>query len=183
MSDHQVSEAIYLDDPDGIGIELYSDRPRSEWIHRDGGIVMAVDPLDVGNLLAALPSEPDPMSGMPGGMTIGHVHLNVSNIPESQTFYCDVLGLDITFHMHSALFISAGGYHHHLGLNTWNGVGAPPPPPGSIGLHHYTIEFADNAALDTALSRLNAEGITVVETAEGFWLKDPSTNKILLTTK
>lgn len=180
LSDHLVSEAIYLDDPNGIGIELYSDRPRSEWIHRDGGIVMAVDPLDVGSLLAELTSSPQSNAGMPAGMTMGHVHLNVSDIPSSQRFYCDVLGFNITFHMHSALFISAGGYHHHLGLNTWNGVGAPAPVVNTLGLRHYTVLFGDQAALDDALGRLNAAGDTVVETIDGFWVKDPAQNQILL---
>jgi catechol 2,3-dioxygenase len=137
-SDHLVSEALYLDDPDGIGIEIYRDRPRSEWLHDGETIRMATLPLDLDGVMSELPGEP--AEHMADGTVIGHVHLNVADIPASERFWCDEVGFDVTVRTYpGALFVSAGGYHHHLGLNTWNGPGAPPPPPGAIGLERFQV--------------------------------------------
>jgi catechol 2,3-dioxygenase len=149
-SDHLVSEALYLDDPDGIGIEIYRDRPRAEW-PRDGETIrMATLPLDLDGVMTELPD--DRSGGMAEGTTIGHVHLNVADIPASERFWCDEVGFDVTVSTYpGALFVSAGGYHHHLGLNTWNGPGAPPPPPGAIGLERFQVLAGDGG--ETVVAR------------------------------
>jgi catechol 2,3-dioxygenase len=139
-SDHLVSEAVYLNDPDGIGIEIYRDRPRDEWEHEGDQIRMATLPLHLDSIMAELSSSDEATATIADGTRIGHVHLNVANIAESERFYCDELGFDVTARGYpGALFVSAGGYHHHLGLNVWNGEGAPPPQTGAIGLERYEI--------------------------------------------
>ena len=138
-SDHLVSEALYLRDPDGHGIEIYRDRPRGEWPMEDGGRVgMATLPLDLDDVRRANEADGD-YPGMPHGTTMGHVHLHVADIPETESFYGD-LGFDVMARYGSdATFMSVGGYHHHLGGNTWAGHGVKPPPPGSAALHHATM--------------------------------------------
>ena len=124
---HLVSEAIYLPDPDGNGIEIYRDRPRSEWPRLNGQIRMATDPLDLDGVLAELDGHAEKWAGLNPQTVLGHMHLHVGNLPQANAFYGDIIGLDLITRMgNSALFMSAGGYHHHLGLNTWAGVGAPP---------------------------------------------------------
>jgi catechol 2,3-dioxygenase len=170
-SDHGVSEALYLDDPDGIGIEIYRDRPREEWPRRGGELAMVTEPLDLDGLLADFEKETPP-----GGILMGHVHLHVSRLEEARRFYIDLLGFEPTQRYGSqALFVSAGGYHHHLGLNTWQGVGAPPPPPRSTGLRHFEIVLAGEGEEKALRGRLAAAGIA----AEGGILRDPSGNGIL----
>jgi catechol 2,3-dioxygenase len=178
-SDHLVSEALYLSDPDGNGIEIYRDRPREEWPHRDGQLEMATLPLDLDSVLA---ESSDNSSSMPAGTAVGHVHLQVSDLDEVERFYSGVLGFDVTVRGYpGALFVSAGGYHHHLGLNTWNSAGAAPPPPGSIGLRTFEVVLPDRAAFDDTLDRVRAAGIEG-ETADGGMLvRDPSGNGVLLT--
>jgi catechol 2,3-dioxygenase len=142
MSDHLVSEAIYLADPEGNGIELYRDRPREDWIYDQSQLRMTTDPLDVDGLLAELDEDDDDHAyrAMPPEAVMGHVHLRVSDLPAAEAFYRDTLGFDVTTRYgNSASFLSKNGYHHHLGLNTWNSLGAPPPPPGSLGLKHFAI--------------------------------------------
>ena len=130
-SDHLVSEALYLSDPEGNGIELYRDRPREEWPIAGGEIEMATLPLDLGGLLAEVARRRG-RARMPDGTMLGHVHLQVADLDAAARFWADALGLDVTARLYpGALFVSAGGYHHHLGLNTWAGVGAPPPPAGA----------------------------------------------------
>ncbi len=139
-SDHLVSEALYLNDPDGIGIEIYRDRPRSEWPRQDGAIQMATLPLDLDAIAAEAPAGAALDSPLAAGTVIGHVHLNVADIPASEEFWCGEVGFDVMVRTYpGALFVSAGGYHHHLGLNTWNGPGAPPPPQGAIGLESFDV--------------------------------------------
>jgi catechol 2,3-dioxygenase len=164
-SDHLVSEALYLSDPDGIGIEIYRDRPRSEWPRDDGTIRMATIPLDLDSVLAEAGGH-RPAGGVPPGTRIGHVHLNVADLEASERFWCDIVGFDVTVRGYpGALFVSAGGYHHHLGLNTWNGPGAPPPPAGAIGLRRFSLEVPDGAA--EARERLGAAGIDVEAREDG----------------
>lgn len=123
-SDHLVSEALYLSDPDGLGIEVYADRPRAEWRHRDRQLEMATDPLDLDSLVRAAGGAS--WEGMPAGTTIGHIHLHVGDLARADAFYHDGLGLDrVVWSYPGALFLSAGGYHHHLGVNTWAGDVAP----------------------------------------------------------
>ena len=139
-ADHLVSEALYLNDPDGLGIEIYRDRPRDTWRVANGELAMATDPLD----LQAIHDEPGAetaWNGLEAGTIMGHVHLHVPHIDTAEAFYCGRIGFDpIVRRYPGALFVSAGGYHHHLGLNTWAGIGAPPPPENSAGLRSFTIE-------------------------------------------
>jgi catechol 2,3-dioxygenase len=141
FADHHVSEALYLSDPEGNGIELYSDRLAKDWQWEDGEIFMTTDPLDVVGLLqdgrAAAPR-------LPRGTKVGHVHLKVSTLAAAEAFYVGQLGFDVTARrLPGALFVSAGGYHHHLGLNVWSGEGAPRPPMGSRGLAGITLVVPD----------------------------------------
>ena len=181
-SDHGVSEAVYLADPDENGIEIYRDRPRSEWPVANGELQMVTDPLDVRDLLAQAGDASAPWT-MPAGTAMGHVHLHVASIPQAQAFYCDLLGFDlIQRYGPSALFVSAGGYHHHIGLNTWAGVGASPAPAGSAGLRYFTVVVPDEASLALLVGRLQQAGIAVTPQEGGWQLQDPSGNGIRLET-
>ena len=141
-ADHLVSEALYLDDPDGLGIEIYRDRPKESWRINDGELAMATDPLD----LQAIHDEPGAetaWTGLEAGTVMGHVHLHVPHLDTAEALYCGRIGFEpIVRRYPGALFVAAGGYHHHLGLNTWVGVGAPPPPENAVGLRSFTIESA-----------------------------------------
>jgi catechol 2,3-dioxygenase len=175
-SDHLVSEALYLDDPEGNGIEIYRDRPREEWPYEDGQLQMATLPLDLDGVMAELDEERPAAEGA----QIGHVHLQVSTIPPTETFYEGGLGLDVTTRRYpGALFLSAGGYHHHIGTNTWASAGAPPASPGSRGLRRYTIVVPDSAEVGRVLERLGGVGEQV---DGGLEIVDPSGNRALVTT-
>jgi catechol 2,3-dioxygenase len=183
-ADHGVSEALYLADEDGTGIEIYRDRARADWPMVDGRLQMGADPVDFDSLLAADTGERRANDGLAAGTVIGHVHLHVSRIEEARQFYVDVLGFDLMQRYGpSALFVSAGGYHHHVGLNTWAGVGAPPPLPGALGLRHFEVKFASAAALADVDARLRAAGIPIETTAEGSLVRDPAMNALLLTSR
>jgi catechol 2,3-dioxygenase len=182
-SDHLVSEALYLDDPDGNGIEIYRDRPRAEWPHLDGQLQMAVDPLDIDGVLGELEHDDRPWNGLDPQTRMGHIHLHVANLCQAEEFYCSVLGFDVMVRYGpSALFVSAGGYHHHLGLNTWAGVGAPPPPEGSAGLRWFAIRLPNAEALDQVVARVRAAGLATEPTDAGLLLRDPSGNGVVLIT-
>jgi catechol 2,3-dioxygenase len=182
-SDHLVSEALYLRDPEGNGIEIYRDRPRDQW-RRDGGeLQMATLPLDLEGVLAELDSGEAPSDGIPAGTTIGHVHLQVADIPAAEGFYNGALGLDVMVRSYpGALFLAAGGYHHHLGVNTWQSQGAPPPPEGALGLDRYELVLPGAAARDEAADRLGETG-DPVRLGEGVLVTDPSGNRLLLTAR
>ena len=140
-SDHLVSEALYLNDPDGLGIEIYRDRPRDSWQRQPNGeLAMATDPLDLQGVHDE-PGADTPWNGLESGTVIGHVHLHVPHIDTAEKFYCRRIGFEpmVTTYP-GALFVAAGGYHHHLGLNVWTGIGAPPPPENAVGLRSFTIE-------------------------------------------
>ncbi len=180
-SDHLVSEALYLDDPEGNGIEIYRDRPPQEWQYADGQLQMATLALDLVALLATVP-ERDAGSGMPAETRMGHVHLQVASIPAAEAFYVDALGFEATVRAYpGALFVSAGGYHHHLGLNTWAGEGLLPPPPGARGLRSFTVVLPDAEALGRTLRAAAAAGLDVVHGAGEATVTDPSGNRIVLT--
>jgi catechol 2,3-dioxygenase len=183
-SDHLVSEALYLQDPEGNGIEIYRDRPREEW-RRDGDeLAMATLPLDLESILGELDPSERQANGMPGGTTMGHVHLQVADIPAAERFYNRALGLDVMVRSYpGALFLAAGGYHHHLGLNTWQSEGAPPPPEGSLGLDRYELELPSAAERDSAADRLADEGAEPQRLDEGVLASDPSGNRVLLTAR
>ncbi len=136
QADHYVSEAFYLRDPDGLGIEVYADRPRSEWPVKNGQLAMGLDPVNMDSLLKEAGNAK--WTGMPSGTAIGHVHLHVGDLNEGEKFFHRALGMDITATLPSALFMSAGGYHHHLGTNTWSG-NAPRPEEGDARLIEWTI--------------------------------------------
>jgi catechol 2,3-dioxygenase len=168
-SDHLVSEALYLNDPEGNGIEIYRDRPRSEWSYNGGSIQMSTLPLDLDGLLAELPGRESPDTGMPPGTRIGHVHLNVADLEEAESFYAGLLGLDVTVRGYpGALFLSSGGYHHHLGVNTWRGEGVPPAPPGSVGLREWTLVLPAGA-LAGLRERIAAAGLPDRDRVEDPW--------------
>lgn len=180
-SDHLVSEALYLDDPDGNGLEIYADRPRASWSYARDQVRMAVDPLDIDGILGELRGDGDVWAGMPVGSTVGHVHLHVSDLPSAEAFYCGILGFEVTARYGpAALFVAAGGYHHHLGLNTWAGVGAPPPPPGSAGLVYFVLRPPTPAAYAAMLARVQATAIAIEEAADGLLIRDPAQNSVLL---
>jgi catechol 2,3-dioxygenase len=180
-SDHLVSEALYLRDPEGNGIELYRDRPREQW-GRDGGeLRMATLPLDLEAVLGELGDSDEAANGMPAATTMGHVHLQVADIPAAEGFYHGALGLDVTVRSYpGALFLAAGGYHHHLGVNTWQSQGAPPPPEGALGLDRYELVLPSPDERDAAAERL-AESGDPVRLEEGVLATDPSGNRVLLT--
>lgn len=181
LSDHFVSEAIYLSDPDEHGLEVYWDRPRSLW---EGQVFerMTTLPLDTASLLGEL-DDPATVEfgGMPGGTVVGHVHLKVAAIPQTIGFYRDVLGLGLMAQLgEQAAFLSAGGYHHHLGANTWESRGAPPPPPGTAALRYATIVLPDTDERDRAVGRISDAGIEIEEVPAGELVRDPSGNALVL---
>jgi catechol 2,3-dioxygenase len=180
-SDHLVSEALYLNDPEGNGIEIYRDRPRTEWRYDGGSLQMSTLRLDLDDLLAELPGTESQDSGMPAGTRIGHVHLNVADLEEAESFYAGLLGFDVTVRGYpGALFLSTGGYHHHLGVNTWAGPGAPAPPRDSRGLVWFELAVEDAAALDETRARLESAGVQVDAADDGLRTSDPSGNGVLL---
>ena len=178
FSDHLVSEAVYLNDPDGNGLELYRDRPRAEWPYKNGMIQMATDPLDVEGIMGSVPDPEAPFTGMPAGTDIGHVHLRAGDIPAAERFYSQILGFDIVARMPSALFVSAGGYHHHLGLNTWQSRNAPQPPANSVGLGDYTIFVPNGEALEPIAGRLESAGIKHERSSDTITVDDPWGNHV-----
>ncbi|MGY3838948.1 VOC family protein [Bacillus atrophaeus] len=175
QGDHGVSEAFYLSDPDQNGIEIYADRPRSTW-QRDakGNYIMGTAPVDVEGLLAEAGDERKSL--LPEGTVIGHIHLHVNDLKKAKAFYTDILGFDITgdYAGMSALFVSAGGYHHHVGLNIWAGKNAPPKPTNASGLTYYTIVLPNKEELEKVADRLQNAGYSVEEKHEGLFVKDPA---------
>ena len=173
-SDHLVSEAFYLQDPDNLGIEVYADRPRSTWMRVGRELMMATDPIDIVGLHGVAEGR---WTGMPAGTTIGHVHLHVGDIPAASAFYSAALGFDrMVWHYPGALFLGAAGYHHHLGTNTWAGR-APGPAPDDAQLLEWTIELPDTASRTAAAQSLTSAGHEISRvgaTAEGeFVTSDP----------
>ncbi len=183
FADHGVSEALYLADPDGNGIEVYRDRPPEQWPRRGGQLRMGTAPLDVALLLSELRGQPASWPGLSPTTVVGHVHLHVAHLDTSEQFYVNVIGFDVMQRYgHAALFVSAGGYHHHIGLNTWAGVGAPPPPPGAIGLRHFVVRVPSRGALASVRARLVAGGHAPDVDGQSLRVRDPSGNAILFQT-
>ncbi|WP_170006196.1 VOC family protein [Bacillus fonticola] len=179
-SDHLFSEAMYLSDPDGNGIEIYSDRPMDKWERQLNGELKAPsDPLDIEGLLAE--GEGLSFSGLPSTTRIGHVHLHVANLTDAERFYVEGLGLDVMIRMQGhALFVSTDGYHHHLGLNTWAGEGAPQPPTHAVGLKQYSLQFADQSELDEVVARLRQMDAPLQGGDAAVIATDPFGNKVEL---
>jgi catechol 2,3-dioxygenase len=172
-SDHGTHEAIYLPDPDGNGIELAADRPRESWprpLEYTGG----PRPLDFGGLLASVAGE-EPRRECGIGLAIGHLNLHVGNLERGVGFYRDVLGFELmTYIPGAAAFVSAGGYHHHLGFNVWRGQGVPPAPAGRVGLRYWTVVLEDPEEVEAVRDRVRAASVEVEEIeTDGFLVRDP----------
>ncbi|MDN7246677.1 VOC family protein [Planococcus shenhongbingii] len=181
-SDHLVSEALYLSDPEGNGIEIYRDREPEEWNWNGGQVDMAVDPIDAEGLLQTAQEAGEAWQGMPAGTVMGHIHLHVSNLQEAQKFYVDGLGFEIVTSMGGqALFIADQKYHHHIGLNVWNGVGIPALPEKEAGLHYYTLVLENAEKRSRLAEHLQAMGAEIIEHPDYLETKDPSGNLIRLT--
>lgn len=183
-ADHLVSKAFYFNDPEGNGVELYWDRPRSEWKYQGGQIEMGVlrlDPNDFlrDNLAAETAQRLESSSFEASDAQVGHVHLQVGNIQQARDFYVDTVGFEMTLAYGSqALFVSAGGYHHHLGMNTWNSAGAGLRAP-ALGLGSFHIEMPDREALDTLTANLAHRGIAVENDGREVAFSDPWANRIV----
>ena len=170
-SDHLVSEAFYLRDPDGLGIEVYADRPRSKWEILEGQVKMATEPLDVASLIHE--ASDTAWSGMPAGTSIGHVHLHVDDLRTAAAFYHEALGFDrVVWSYPGALFVSAGGYHHHLGLNTW-AAGAAVAQPDDARLLDWEIILPTPADVEAAVASLCSHGYTVSRDDDTWRTTDP----------
>jgi catechol 2,3-dioxygenase len=181
-ADHLVSEALYLDDPEGNGIEIYRDRPRAEWSYDGAELQMATLPLDVEGVLA---SGTDTVASgvVPHGTTIGHVHLQVADLDEAEAFYVGTLGFSLSVRRTpGALFVAAGGYPHHVGLNTWAGRGVPSPPAGARGLSHFTVVIPDERSLAETRNALGQSGRELLASeGEATVVADPSGNRLVVT--
>lgn len=171
MSDHFVSEAVYIDDPDGLGIEIYADRPRAGWRHQDRQLTMATNPLDVRSVVADAKGKP--WTGMPRGSVVGHVHLFVGDIDQAASFYHAVLGFDkVVWNYPGALFMSAGGYHHHLGTNIW-AAQSPPASDDDARLLEWEIVVPSAADVDAVRSSVEVAKVAVTREQNGFIVRDP----------
>ncbi|MEA2324122.1 MAG: catechol 2,3-dioxygenase [Solirubrobacteraceae bacterium] len=179
LSDHFVSEAIYLSDPDDHGIEIYWDRPREVW---EGQVAerLTTQPLDVSSLIGELRDPNEPFERLAGGTVMGHVHLRVAQIPPTVSFYRDALGFGLMASLGSAAFLGAGGYHHHLGANIWESAGAPPAPPGFATLKQATVVLPDAADVDRLAARAADAGREAEPHDGGVRLRDPSGNVVVL---
>lgn len=170
--DHLVSEAFYLSDPDGLGIEVYADRPRTAWRRVGRQLKMATDPVDVEGLLATAGDAP--WTGMPAGTVMGHVHLHVGDLDRAAAFYGDALGFDkTTWSYPGALFLGAGGYHHHVGVNTWAGPTAAPAGPEDARLLEWTLTLPDANAVAAASASVEAAGVGIEYSGDAFIARDP----------
>lgn len=178
-ADHFVSEALYLSDPDGHGIEIYWDRPRETWEGQVASRLTTV-PLDVAGVLSEVRDASAGFDGLPTGTVLGHVHLKVASIPETVAFYRDVVGFALMAQLGSAAaFLAAGGYHHHLGTNVWESRGADPPPPGTAALRRATFVLPDRSELDRLAARLAAAGHDASDGETALAVRDPSGNPLL----
>ncbi|MEY8744178.1 VOC family protein [Paenibacillus tundrae] len=182
QGDHLVSEALYISDPDLNGIEIYADRPRDTWQRdADNNYIMGTNPVDVQSLFDLSANET--WEGLPVGTVIGHVHFHVRSLEESRRFYHGVLGFDIVgnFVNMSALFISAGGYHHHIGLNIWAGSGAPVNPSHATGIEYFTIVYSSQEERNQAVEQLREAGATLTQQNDVYFTVDPQQIHIRLT--
>ncbi len=181
-ANHGVSEALYLADPEDNGIELYRDRPRSEWPRDERGeLKMTTDPLNLDQLVFELKGKLEPWTGIDPLTRVGHVHLQVSAIPEAEKFYTQVIGLELKQRYGSqATFLSAGGYHHHIGINTWQSRGAQPAPAGAAGLRYFEILIPGKDELAGIVARAHAAELPIEGFENGWLLRDPSGNGVVV---
>lgn len=182
-ADHHVSEALYLNDPDDNGIEIYVDRDPEQWIWNDGEVHMVTEALNAEDLLKDRP-DPSDFKGLPKDTIMGHIHLHVNDLQKNGEFYTEGLGMEIILNFGGqALFMATEKYHHHIAANVWNGLGAPTPEKGSVGLDYYTLIYPSDDALNEAVSRLTALGYTVEKHAGYVLTKDPSGSHIRMQTQ
>lgn len=176
-ADHYVSEALYLNDPDGNGIEVYRDRPSSKWRWNNGLVEMATEELDGNGIIAESDAE---WGGLPAGTLMGHIHLHVANLKKAEEFYTKGLGFEVVSYYPQAAFLSTGKYHHHIAINTWQGEGAISPPKNSVGLNWYSLVFPDKDARENAINKLIQLGARITGEDDFFVTEDPSENQIRL---
>ena len=191
-TDHVMTKANYLWDPDGNGIEIYTESPEDGTMGFGNGTFVAYDkngnprsgrdPIDLEELFSHLREDDRLDAPMPAGTKMGHVHLHVGNVDDALRFYHDLVGFDVMGHVRGVGFVSAGGYHHHLGLNEWAGRGAKPAPAGSAGLRRFTVQLPSQRDLDDVITRLEHGDVAVVEEAGGYAAVDPAANRVLFTT-
>ncbi len=177
-SDHGVSEAFYLDDPEGNGIEVYNDRPRERWNWDNGLVTMQTQQLDIEAILREIDPATATYPSAPDGLRIGHVHLRVGNIEKAEAFYNGAVGLELTRRRGGATFMSSGGYHHHVGANVWHSEGAGPRDANRAGLAWFSVETADSAAYDATVTRLKAANAPVSAVQGGIESADPWSTRI-----
>lgn len=183
-TNHGTHLAIYLPDPEGNGIEIAWDFPREDWPMKDGKMDFASMPrqgIDLEELFAELERDRSQWLGLPADASVGHIHLRVADLRRSNEFYHQMLGFDVTLDGlgMGALFVSAGGYHHHIGMNIWQGAGMPPPPPEATGLRYYTVLLPEQAELERVVTRVKEAGIELSQTGDGVLVRDPSQNGVL----
>lgn len=177
-ADHEVSEAVYIKDPDGNGIEVYHDRASSEWSWSRGEVSMVTVPLNQESILTESKKE---WNGLPQDSLIGHVHLHVSNLESAENFYVKGLGFQVVCRLSGATFVSTGLYHHHIGFNIWNGVDIPSPSRNSVGMNWYQLKFPDEQAILEVVKQLQNQGYEVTSKENQLhYTTDPSGNKIIL---
>ncbi len=190
-TDHVMTKADYLWDPDGNGIEIYTETPEdgtmgfangtfAAW-DKDGRPRSGRDPIDLEELFSHLREDDRLDVAVPAATRMGHVHLHVADVGDALRFYHDLVGFDVMGHVPGVGFVSAGGYHHHLGLNEWAGHGARPGPPEASGLRRYTVELPTRRDLDDVVARLEHGDVRVAEETAGFAAVDPSANRVLFT--
>ncbi|MCG1009423.1 VOC family protein [Salinicoccus sp. ID82-1] len=179
-ADHNVSEAIYVDDPDGNGIEFYCDRSPDQWTWARNHVVMTTDPLNFEDMATTM-APGQKWEKMPESAIMGHLHLHVSSLAPATNFYTECLGLSVVSHIHGkAVFMSTGKYHHHIAINVWNGTDAPQPEPGSVGLDTFTLSYPDQDALDAAVERLRKMKYEVSTADQMVTSIDPSGNRVIM---
>jgi catechol 2,3-dioxygenase len=176
--DHLVSEALYLSDPEGNGVEVYSDRPRDTWQYDPRGLKMDTLPVDLNALLRDASAEP--FRGLPEETTLGHIHLKVDDVSNAISFYRDLLGFDLTATFPGAGFLSAGGYHHHIGVNAWQSRGGAPAPSDSTGLVSFNIRLPSEAARRAVVGQLTSADYAIEETGGSYFVRDAAGNRIAL---
>lgn len=180
-ADHLVSEALYLTDPEGNGLEIYADRPRSEWqFDEDGRVQMATQPLDIDSLLAEVSGIPkNGLSAFEEGAKVGHVHLKVTDITRSVAFYQQLLGMDVMSYLGSAAFLSVAGYHHHIGMNTWESLGGQALKRGWAGLEHFTVKIP-RTGFDELAAKLSDSPVAHIQDSERLFISDPDGIELLI---
>lgn len=179
-SDHLVSEALYLSDPEGNGVEIYRDREPEQWSWSNAEVLMAVDPIDAQGLVEAARNSSEPWTAMPDDTVVGHIHLHVSDLAKAREFYREGLGFEVVASMgDQALFLADQKYHHHIGMNVWNGTGIPALPEKEAGLHYYTLIMEEDKRNEAA-KKIRSLDMEITE-HDSYWeVKDPSGNAIRL---